>query len=179
MHTDAIFAGFGGQGIMLIGQLLAYAGMEEGKEVVWLPSYGPEMRGGTANVIVRLSPDPIGSPFISDPRALLVMNLPSLEKFAPAVRPGGVIIVNRSLVSRDAGRDDCRVVYLDAREIAIDVGSPRAANFVMLGAYLGASGVLPSATVEQALAGEFTGRKASKIYRRQARDSAVARPSGR
>ena len=160
MQRDVIMAGFGGQGVLLIGKMLAYAGMHEGMEVSWLPSYGPEMRGGTANVIVRISEKPIGSPLISNPRGLMVMNLPSLEKFAPKVRPGGVIIVNESLIAKDAGREDCTVIRIPAREMAQEAGTDRAANFVMLGAYVGATGVVPAEVVEAEIENEFTGRKA-------------------
>jgi len=152
-------AGFGGQGMLLAGKILAKAAMDLGLEVSWLPSYGPEMRGGTANVIVRISSEPIASPLISRPTSLLVMNLPSLEKFTPGVMPGGVIVVNSSLVTKDPERDDCTVVKIDARKLAMDAGTDRAANFVMLGAYVGATGVVSPESVEEAIAGEFTGRK--------------------
>jgi 2-oxoglutarate ferredoxin oxidoreductase subunit gamma len=161
--TEVLMAGFGGQGMLLAGKILAHAAMDLGLEVSWLPSYGPEMRGGTANVIVCLSPQPIGSPLIDNPRGLLVMNLPSLEKFAPRVRPGGVIVVNRSLVPKDPERDDCTVVAVDARELALEAGTDRAANFVMLGAYVGATEVVPVDALEKALAAEFTGRKAKFV----------------
>jgi 2-oxoglutarate ferredoxin oxidoreductase subunit gamma len=160
METEVLMAGFGGQGMLLAGKLLAHAAMESGLEVSWLPSYGPEMRGGTANVIVRLSPRPIGSPLVDRPRGLVVMNLPSLEKFAPRVQPGGVIVVNRSLVDRDPQRDDCTVVQVDAREAADAAGSVRAANLVMLGAYVGVTAVLPPASLEREIEHEFSGEKA-------------------
>jgi len=161
--TEIVMAGFGGQGMLLAGKVLAQAAMSLGKEVSWLPSYGPEMRGGTANVTVCISQKPIGSPLIDTPRALLVMNLPSLEKFAPMVRPGGVIVVNSSLVSRDPNRADCVVVKVPARELAEEAGTHKASNFVMLGAYVGATGVLPAAAVEQAIAAEFEGSKAKFV----------------
>jgi len=157
--TEVLMAGFGGQGMLLAGKVLAHAAMEAGLEVSWLPSYGPEMRGGTANVIVCLSDKPIGSPLITNPRALLVMNLPSLEKFAPLVKPGGLIVVNRSLVERDAERPDCTVVLVRARELAMEAGTDRAANFVMLGAYVGASEVVDAEVVERAIANEFADGK--------------------
>ena len=106
MQSEVQFAGFGGQGILLSGKILASAAMAEGLEVAWVPSYGPEMRGGTANVMVCFSKKPIGSPLITSPRALLAMNLPSLEKFAPNVKPGGLIVINESMIDRGAGRDD-------------------------------------------------------------------------
>ena len=135
-------AGFGGQGMLLSGKLLAHAAMEEGKEVSWLPSYGPEMRGGTANVTVCISDKQVGSPYITMPAALLVMNQPSLEKFASKVKKGGLIIVNTSLIPIKADRDDCKVLYIDAAGIAAKAGTARAANLVMFGAYVGWSQVV-------------------------------------
>jgi 2-oxoglutarate ferredoxin oxidoreductase subunit gamma len=161
--TEVLMAGFGGQGTLLAGKVLAQASMDLGREVSWLPSYGPEMRGGTANVIVCIASTPIGSPLIESPRGLIVMNLPSLEKFAPKVRPGGVIIVNQSLIDRDPHRDDCTVIKVPSRELAQQAGAIRAANFVMLGAYIGATGAVPPAAIEQAIAEEFAGDKAKFI----------------
>ena len=161
--TEVLMAGFGGQGMLLAGKILAHAAMTQGLEVSWLPSYGPEMRGGTANVTVCISEQPIGSPLITNPRALLVMNLPSLEKFAPRVRPGGVIVVNTSLVSKGSEREDCTEVRVAAREIAAAAGTDRAANFVMLGAYVGATGVVPPEAIEAEIAEEFSGRKAKFV----------------
>jgi 2-oxoglutarate ferredoxin oxidoreductase subunit gamma len=161
--TNVLMAGFGGQGMLLAGKILAHAAMAEGKEVSWLPSYGPEMRGGTANVTVCISDRPIASPLITKPDSLLVMNLPSLEKFAPKVRPGGLIVVNTSLVRRDAKREDCTIIGVDARHVAGLAGTERAANFVMLGAYVAASGVLEAAAVEQEIENEFSGPKARHV----------------
>ena len=158
--SEVLFAGFGGQGMLLAGKVLAQAAMHEGMEVSWLPSYGPEMRGGTANVMVCFSSKPIGSPLISSPRALLVMNLPSLEKFSPNVKPGGVIIINQSMIDRSAERDDCTEVKVSARELAKEAGSERSANFVMLGAYIGATEAIPVKAIEWAIDHEFSGRKA-------------------
>lgn len=132
-----ICAGFGGQGVMSMGQLLTYAGMLEGKEVSWLPSYGPEMRGGTANCAVTVSSKPVGSPVISeDATCAIVMNLPSLDKFESEVRPGGKILVNSSLIDKKVKREDVEVFYIPANDIALELGNPRVANMVMLGAYL-------------------------------------------
>ena len=161
--TEVLMAGFGGQGMLLAGKVLAQASMEIGKEVSWLPSYGPEMRGGTANVIVCMASTPIGSPLIESPRGLIVMNLPSLEKFAPKVKPGGVIVINSSLIDRDAHRDDCLVIKVDARDLAQKAGAARAANFVMLGAYAGAVDVVPAEAIEHAIEEEFAGGKAKFI----------------
>jgi len=139
MQNDVIMAGFGGQGILLIGKMLAYAGMHEGKEVSWLPSYGPEMRGGTANCTVVISDRPVGSPVIRSPRAVVAMNLPSLDKFEPDVRPGGLLLINSSLINRKSTRDDVTVIEIPANEIANELGNRRGANMVALGAYLGAT----------------------------------------
>jgi 2-oxoglutarate ferredoxin oxidoreductase subunit gamma len=153
--TEILMAGFGGQGMLLSGKLLAYAAMQIGKEVSWLPSYGPEMRGGTANVTVCISDEPIGSPYIVKPTALLVMNQPSIEKFAPRVKPGGVIVVNTSLVSMKADRNDCQVLYIPAAEMAQKAGTIRASNLVMLGAYVGWSGIVDRDQVIEVVKEEF------------------------
>ncbi len=139
MQNDVIMAGFGGQGILLIGKMLAYAGMREGKEVSWLPSYGPEMRGGTCNCTVVISDRPVGSPVIRSPGAVVAMNLPSLDKFESDVRPGGLLLVNTSLIDRHPGRQDLTVIGVPANEIANTLGNRRGANMVALGAYLGAT----------------------------------------
>ncbi len=132
-----ICAGFGGQGVMSMGQLITYAGMLENKEVSWLPSYGPEMRGGTANCSVTVSDKIVGSPVISkDATCAIVMNLPSLEKFEQEVLPGGKIIINSSLISKKIERNDIEAYYIPANDIAIELGNPKVANMVMLGAYL-------------------------------------------
>ena len=132
-----ICAGFGGQGVMSMGQLLTYAGMIEGKEVSWLPSYGPEMRGGTANCSVTVSDKPVGSPVISgDATCAIVMNLPSLDKFESEVKPGGKILVNSSLIERKVKRKDVDVYYIPANDIALELGNHKVANMIMLGAYL-------------------------------------------
>jgi len=153
--TEVLMAGFGGQGMLLSGKLLAYSAMKKGMEVSWLPSYGPEMRGGTANVTVCLSDNPVGSPYISKPRALLVMNQPSLEKFGPRVKPGGLIVVNTSLVPIEAKRKDCTVVYIAAGELAQKAGTIRAANLVMLGAYVGWAGIVDKDTTIAMIKKEF------------------------
>ena len=137
MHQEVMFAGFGGQGIMLIGQMLAYAGMAEGKQVSWLPSYGPEMRGGTAYCTVVVSDKPIGSPVTGNPACAVVMNRPSLEKFGPRVKVGGVLIVNSSLIDITAERDDIDELLVPCNELALEVGSGKAANMVVLGAFVG------------------------------------------
>lgn len=154
-ETSVLMAGFGGQGMLLAGKVLAQAAMRCGLEVSWLPSYGPEMRGGTANVIVCFSREPIASPLVSRPQALVAMNLPSLDRFEMKVVPRGTIVVNATLVARAASRPDCRVVRVDSRALAQGAGNERAANFVMLGAYVGATDAVPAAAVEEAIAEEF------------------------
>ena len=137
MENKVICAGFGGQGVMSMGQLLAYAGMIEDKYVSWLPSYGPEMRGGTANCGVTVSDEEIGSPIITnDADIAIVMNLPSLIKFEKDVKPGGKIFVNSSLIEKKVERTDIEVYYIDANKLAADIGNIKAANLVMLGAVL-------------------------------------------
>ena len=131
--TDILLAGFGGQGVLFAGKVIAYAGLMEGKEISWLPSYGPEMRGGTANCSVCISDRPIGSPLVVNPDVLVAMNLPSLEKFEKDVVPGGLIIVDSSLIDRKVGRDDVRVVYLPASKLAEENGLRGAANMVIVG----------------------------------------------
>ncbi len=160
MHTEIVLAGFGGQGVLLIGKLLAYAGMKVGLEVTWMPAYGPEMRGGTCNCTVVLSDRPIGSPISKSPHGLIALNLPSLDKFEPAVRPGGIIAVNTSLINRLPQRSDVTVVAVPANEIAIECGSAKAANMVALGAYLGASGVADQEQVKAIIAESFAAKPA-------------------
>lgn len=137
LNERIICAGFGGQGVMLMGQLISYAGMLENKEVSWLPSYGPEMRGGTANCSVMVSERPIGSPVITDnATTAIVMNLPSLDKFESDIIPNGNIIINSSLIEKKAERTDLNVYYVPANELALELGNPKVANMVMLGAYI-------------------------------------------
>jgi 2-oxoglutarate ferredoxin oxidoreductase subunit gamma len=162
MQVETVFAGFGGQGVMLAGKLMAEVGMELGKEVVWLPSYGPEMRGGTANCTVIIGDEPIASPIVSNPRDAVVMNRPSLERFCPTQRPGGLCIVNASLITVRPDRKDVVVVEVPANQIAIDAGSGKAANMVMLGAYVGASGLVPFDAVVEMTKREFA-KKAKLI----------------
>ncbi len=136
-NEKVICAGFGGQGVMSMGQLLAYAGMIEEKQVSWIPSYGPEMRGGTAYCNVMISDSPIASPIIvDDASCAIVMNLPSLMKFESYVAPGGLLLVNSSLIEQKVERKDVQGVYVPANDLAVECGNSRAANMVMLGAYL-------------------------------------------
>jgi 2-oxoglutarate ferredoxin oxidoreductase subunit gamma len=135
-YEDVIIAGFGGQGVLFIGKLLAYAAMKEGRNVTWIPSYGPEMRGGTTNCTVVISDEAIGSPVITSPHSLIVMNNPSLESFEPRLITGGVLIMNTSLITLKSKRKDVTVIKVPANKIASELGSDKAANMVMLGAYI-------------------------------------------
>jgi len=135
-HHEVIIAGMGGQGIMVIGQLLANATVMENRNVVWFPAYGPETRGGTADCTVIMSSEEIGSPVSSSPDALIAMNQMLLDKFAPMVKREGIILVNTSLAEPPRDRPDCKIVEIPANDIAEQLGSSRAANMVMLGAYV-------------------------------------------
>ena len=136
MEKTFIFAGFGGQGMLLIGKFVAMACMLDGKHVSWLPSYGPEMRGGTANCSVIVSDDPVASPLVDKADVIVAMNRPSLDKFEAHVKPGGVLVINSSIIDRKAVRDDITVVYCDANGIAESIGNPKGANVAILGATL-------------------------------------------
>jgi 2-oxoglutarate ferredoxin oxidoreductase subunit gamma len=146
MNHEIVMAGFGGQGIMLIGTLLTYAGKYEGKAVSWLPSYGPEMRGGTANCAVCVSDDAIASPVVVEPTAAIVMNIPSFEKFHRTVVPGGALVINSSLIRAENVRRDISVYEIPANDEAVKLGSDRVANMVCLGALLGATGAGPASS---------------------------------
>lgn len=139
MEERIVIAGFGGQGVMALGQLLTYSGMIEDKEVSWLPSYGPEMRGGTANCNVVISTDDVGSPVVVESTSAIMMNKPSLDKFEDTIVSGGKLFINSSLIDRKVIRDDIDVYYIPANEIANDLGNPRVANMVMLGSFLEAT----------------------------------------
>lgn len=159
MQTEVIMSGFGGQGLMMIGKLLALAGLDEGKAVTWLPSYGPEMRGGTANCTVVIGDKPIGSPLITSPHAAVVMNQPSLEKFAPMLREGGTLVVNSTMIPVNSDRKDIRSFRIRADDIAQELGSRRSANLVMLGAYIGLEEVVSPKTLIGAIEQAFAAKK--------------------
>jgi 2-oxoglutarate ferredoxin oxidoreductase subunit gamma len=148
---EILIAGFGGQGVMSMGQLIAYAGMKEGKYVSWLPSYGPEQRGGTANCAVVVSGEQVGSPLVSQPTAAIVLNNPSYDKFEPTVRPGGLLIVNASLISKTSERTDIKVMNIKATELANELGNPKIANMILLGAFLEITGILSDESILEAL----------------------------
>lgn len=151
MFEAILIAGFGGQGVLSTGQLLAYAGMVEGRHVAWIPAYGPEMRGGTANCGVTISSSPISSPVVSEPTVLIAMNRPSLEKFEVNVVKGGIIFVNSSLISIKSKRSDLRAYYIPANDMAEELGSGKVSNNIILGALIELTGVVTPGAVEKSL----------------------------
>ena len=142
MTTQILIAGFGGQGVLFAGKLLAYKGMYDNKEISWLPSYGPEMRGGTANCSVIISDTPVGSPIVDSPDVLMVMNLPSLDKYENAVVKGGKIFVDSSFIERKVVREDVNAYYIPATKMAAEAGVPTLANMILLGKMLKETQVL-------------------------------------
>jgi len=157
---EVTFAGFGGQGIMTAGQLLAYSGIAEGKQVAWIPSYGPEMRGGTAYCTVVVSDTRIGSPIISNPQCVCVFNRPSFDKFVPRVKPGGLAIVNSSLIDVTTDRTDIKEILVPANDIAMEVGNAKAANVAVLGAFIAATGTVKMETVVRMIEEKMARKKA-------------------
>jgi 2-oxoglutarate ferredoxin oxidoreductase subunit gamma len=158
LYTNVIMAGFGGQGLMFIGKLLAYSAMKTGKHVTWIPSYGPEMRGGTANCTVVISGEEIGSPVITSPQALIIMNNPSLKAFEPRLQPQGLLLLNSSLITHKVTRKDIEAIAIPANDIAVEVGEKRTANMVMLGAYVARTKVVTKESIMEGLK-EFFGKK--------------------
>lgn len=150
-QQEILFAGFGGQGILSMGKFLAYAGMDQGMNVSWFPSYGPEMRGGTSNCSVILSDEPIGSPIVTDATSVIVMNRPSLDKFEHTIVPGGVLIIDSDLVNRDPERTDIDVIKIPAQSAAEEVGSKKIANMILLGALVAKTGIVSMDMLLQAL----------------------------
>ncbi len=136
MKREFLFAGFGGQGLLFSGKVIAYISLIENKHVSWLPSYGPEMRGGTANCSIIESDEPIGTPIIAHPDVLITMNLPSLDKYESSVKPGGIILVDSSIVGRKVNRKDLSVYYIPATKLASDNGTPTLANMILIGKLL-------------------------------------------
>ena len=151
MQQEIIISGFGGQGTLFAGQLLAYAAMDSGYHVTWIPSYGPEMRGGKARCTVVVSDEAIGSPLVRRPGAAVVLNIPSMEAFEPAVKPSGVLVVNSSLVPQKSERTDLDLFYVPASDMATEMGNVRIANVICLGALVQATGVVSLEAIEQAL----------------------------
>ena len=160
MTKQYIFAGFGGQGMLLIGKFLAMACMLDGKHVSWLPSYGPEMRGGTANCSVIISDDPVASPIVYEADVVVAMNLPSLDKFEHEVKPGGLLVINSSIIDRKSVRDDITVVYCDAMKIAEEVKNPKGANVAILGAMMAKCDIVDIDKMTEAIRIELGERKA-------------------
>jgi len=151
-REEVIIAGFGGQGVMLAGKLLAQTAMEAGKEVTYMPSYGAEVRGGTANCMVVLADEPIACPVVARPDSLIVMNKASLNKFASRLKPGGLLVMNSSLIDSEPNLDDSiELIALPADELALELGSPKSANMVALGAYLQKRGYLTAEAAARAL----------------------------
>ncbi len=151
MQQEIIFSGFGGQGALFAGQLLAYAAMDEGKHVTWIPSYGPEMRGGTAHCTVIVSDEDIGAPIVRHPTVAVVLNIPSMDKYEPLVKPGGLLVVNRSLIPRPATRTDITVLEVPANDLATELGNVKMANVILLGALLAANPLVKLESVARAL----------------------------
>ena len=149
--TEILIEGFGGQGILFAGKFLAYKGLIENKNVSWLPSYGPEMRGGTASCNVIVSDEPVGSPIVSSPDVLIAMNLPSLDKYENSVKSGGVIFADSSLIERKVARKDVTVYYIPATKLASENNTPTLANMIMMGKYLKEGGLFDENSVTEAL----------------------------
>ncbi len=151
MNKEILIAGFGGQGILFSGKFLAYEGLIDGKEVSWLPSYGPEMRGGTANCSIIISDSAVGSPIVSNPDILIAMNLPSLDKYENETKQGGQIFVDSSLIERKVERSDVEVYYIPATKMASDEGLSGLANMIMIGHMIAKSGIIPEENIEKAM----------------------------
>lgn len=158
MQKEIIIAGFGGQGVLFAGQVLAYAAMDTGKTVTWIPSYGPEMRGGTANCTVVIADEEIGSPLVQNPPYVIALNLPSFDKYEPLVQPNGVLIVNQSMVDRGAKRSDITTVFIPGNEVAEEIGDRRLLNMVMVGALLAQFDLINLKDVEKALEAHLPAR---------------------
>ncbi len=163
MQKELVIAGFGGQGVMLAGELLAEAGKEEGRYVTFLPSYGPEMRGGTANCDVIVSDEPIASPVIGHPEAAIIMNLPSLDKFEPLMKENGLLVLNKTLIPKEVQRKDLRVIQIDAQTVAKELGNEKVVNMILLGAYNEIEKTVKLETLKNALKHFLTGKKEKLI----------------
>ena len=163
MQHEIIISGFGGQGALFAGQLIAYAALAEGRHVTWIPSYGPEMRGGTANCTVIVSDDEIGSPLVRRQSAAIVLNPPSFDRYEPLVQSGGVLLSNASLISTVSRRTDLRALALPANEIAAELGAAQMANVVLVGALVAATGVVKLETLDQVLEEHVSARHRDKL----------------
>ncbi len=163
MHEELILAGFGGQGVMLLGKFLSEAAMEEGKEVSWLPSYGPEMRGGTANCHVIISSDPIASPVVTESSILVAMNRPSLEKFEKTLKNGGILFMNSSIIDIEPSRKDIKVFKVPLNEIANRIGTQKVINMIMAGAIIQVTKIVSVETMKNVFEENLSGTKAKFI----------------
>ena len=161
--TQFLFSGFGGQGILFAGKFMAYKGLTEGKQVSWLPSYGPEMRGGTASCSVIVSDEPVGSPIVSKPDVLIAMNLPSLDKFESTVAPGGIIFMDSTLIERDVTRTDVTVYKGPATRLASENGMPTLANMILLGKILSVLGEDTPEAIDAALGKVISAKRADML----------------
>ena len=158
MQKEIIISGFGGQGALFAGQVIAYAAMDTGKQVTWIPSYGPEMRGGTANCTVVIADQEIGSPLVQYPPLVIALNLPSFDKYEPLMQPGGTLIVNQSMVDRAAKRTDIHAIMVPCNEIAEEIGDRKLTNMVAAGALLTSLTELSLQDIEKALEGHLPAR---------------------
>jgi len=158
MQKEIIIAGFGGQGVLFGGQVLAVAAMDAGREVTWIPSYGPEMRGGTANCTVVIADEEIGSPLVEHPPLAIALNLPSFDKYEELLQPGGTLVVNKSMVDREAHRKDIQVLMVPCNQIAEEVGSSKLVNIVAIGALVSALPELGLGALEKALTDHIPAR---------------------
>lgn len=158
METSIIISGFGGQGALFAGQLLAHAALDSGKEVTWFPSYGPEMRGGTAHCTVVIDDEPIGAPIVRHPDIVLALNMPSADKYEPLVAPGGILIVDSGMMTRPLRRSDLRALAMPAHQIALECGDRRLANVCMIGALLAFSDILSRDAITDTLRAELPAR---------------------
>ncbi len=163
MYTQILIAGFGGQGILFAGKFLAYQGLMEGREISWLPSYGPEMRGGTANCSVIVADTPVGSPIVSNPDILAVMNLPSLDKYEDAAVPGAKIFVDSTLIERKLARTDVTAYYIPATGMAREAGIPALANMILIGKLIKETGVVSFADIRRGLEKVVSARHADLL----------------
>ena len=164
MINEIISSGFGGQGVLLLGQLITYAGMIEGKYVSWLPSYGPEMRGGTANCNVIVSSDPVGSPVVTEADTIIALNKPSLDKFESALKPGGRLFINSSIIDRKTTRNYVAAYYIPASDLAVELGNAKVANMIMLGAYVTASKTITKKSIMNGIS-IFLGKNKSHLIK--------------
>lgn len=163
MTTKFLFSGFGGQGILFSGKFIAYKGLTDGKQVSWLPSYGPEMRGGTASCGVIVSDEQVGSPIVSTPDVLVAMNLPSLDRYENAVAPGGMIFADSTLIERKVARDDVKVFYIPATALASENGFPTLANMIIVGKVLKETGNYDEASIEATLKKVISAKHANML----------------